>query len=47
MFSPLFCSLFILSGALQKGFTSAAYFKQSLISDFMKIVLKSALKGMS
>ena len=43
----IFLSLFIISESLQKGFTSAGYFKQSLIPDIMKIVLKSALKGTS
>ena len=37
--------LFDLSGSIQKGITSAAYFKQSLVPDIMKIVLKSALSG--
>lgn len=37
------CILNIVEGSIQKGITSAAYFKQSLVPDIMKIVLKSAL----
>jgi len=42
--SVFLCILNIVQESLQKGFTSAGYFKQSLIPDIMRIVLKSALK---
>lgn len=39
------CILNIVEGSIQKGITSAAYFKQSLVPDIMKIVLESALSN--
>jgi len=43
--SVFHCIQGIVEGSIHRGITSAAYFKQSLIPDVMRIVLKSALKG--